>query len=123
MVSLAATASSVTSCAVARLELAATLHRHRRENRLTQEQAQATWQKFEMDEQMGAWEWTPVTQGLIRAACTKTRQLPASVFLRSADALHLTSAREQGFTEVYTNDRHMLAAAPYFDLRAVNILP
>jgi hypothetical protein len=32
------------------------------------------------------------------------------------DALHLVTAADSGFVEVWTNDRHMLAAAPHFGL-------
>ena len=44
----------------------------------------------------------------------------AKCFLRG-DALHLACAEEQGFQEVYTNDRHMLKAARYFHLTGVNV--
>lgn len=33
------------------------------------------------------------------------------------DAVHLATAQQIGESEVWTNDRHMLAAAPYFGLR------
>ena len=34
----------------------------------------------------------------------------------TADAVHLATAREVGEREVWTNDRHMLAAASFFGL-------
>jgi predicted nucleic acid-binding protein len=34
----------------------------------------------------------------------------------AADALHLITAQGQSETEVWTNDRQLLAAAPYFGL-------
>jgi predicted nucleic acid-binding protein len=56
----------------------------------------------------------------------KSRQhvlrLPNSVFVRSGDALHLTCAAEQGFREVYTNDRHMLQAAKQFKLVGIDVV-
>jgi hypothetical protein len=41
---------------------------------------------------------------------------PPDLFLRTADAVRLMTAHEIGESSVWTNDRHMLAAAPYFGL-------
>jgi predicted nucleic acid-binding protein len=43
-------------------------------------------------------------------------ELPDGVFLRSGDAIHLVNASQAGFPEVWTNDRHLLSAAPHFGL-------
>ncbi|GDX08283.1 hypothetical protein LBMAG57_00540 [Verrucomicrobiota bacterium] len=48
-------------------------------------------------------------------------RLPATVFVRAADALHLTCTAEEGFTAIHTNDRHMLAAAPEHGLQPVSL--
>ena len=42
---------------------------------------------------------------------------PRDVFLRTGDAVHLLSAREHGLLEIYSNDRHLLAAAPHVGMR------
>jgi hypothetical protein len=39
-----------------------------------------------------------------------------ALFIRTADAVHLATAHEIGERDVWTNDRHMLAAAAYFGL-------
>jgi predicted nucleic acid-binding protein len=38
-------------------------------------------------------------------------RLDKSVFLRSLDALHLVTAKAEGFERIYANDRHALAAS------------
>jgi predicted nucleic acid-binding protein len=58
----------------------------------------------------------PVTDWLLRRVEATTRALPSSCHLRTLDALHLVTAADSGFAEIWTNDRHMLAAAPHFGL-------
>lgn len=52
---------------------------------------------------------------------TVLRTAPSSTFLRAADAMHLAAAAWHGFKEVYSNDRHFLAAAPLFGLRGIDV--
>ena len=68
------------------------------------------------------WQWLGVTSNLLERTRKAVLDLPITVFLRSADALHLACAEEHGFQEVYTNDSHMLKAARYFHLTGVNVL-
>jgi predicted nucleic acid-binding protein len=63
-----------------------------------------------------------VTSELLEQARKAVLDLPSTVFVRSGDALHLACAEEQGFQQVYTNDRHMLKAARHFHLTGVNVL-
>jgi len=37
-------------------------------------------------------------------------------YVRAGDAIHLASAKDAGFQEIWTNDRRLLQAAQYFDL-------
>jgi predicted nucleic acid-binding protein len=46
---------------------------------------------------------------------------PRDLFIRTADAVHLATAHEAGERDVWTNDRHMLAAAPYFGLTGQSV--
>ena len=59
----------------------------------------------------------PVTPALADKTAAVCARLPRTAFLRAADAVHLISAREHGLPEIYTNDRHMSAAAHHFRLK------
>ena len=45
---------------------------------------------------------------------------PMPTELGTLDAIHLVTARAEGFERVYSNDRHLLAAAKSFGLEGVN---
>jgi len=62
------------------------------------------------------WNFIPVTGALLRRAGLIVLASPPNIFLRAADAVHLTTAKELGEKEVWTSDRHMLAAASHFGL-------
>ena len=64
----------------------------------------------------------PLTDPILERVETVFANAPATTYLRSADALHLATAAEHGFTEIHSNDKHLLAAAPLFGLRGVNII-
>jgi predicted nucleic acid-binding protein len=67
------------------------------------------------------WTELPVTSALVEAQVHRMATLPRTVFLRAADALHLTCAAEAGLREVYSSDLHLVAAAPHFGLRGVTL--
>ena len=108
-------------CATGRGEVVATFHRHFREKRLTQRQFQLLASQVEMDLDAGLWTALPVTSSVVEAQARQMAMLPADVFLRAADALHLACAAEAGLGDVYSSDRHLVAAAPHFGLRAITL--
>ncbi len=108
-------------CATGRGEVVATFHRHFRERRLTQREFRRLAAQVEADLDAGLWTALPVTAALIAAQAERMAALPAKVFLRAADALHLACAAEAGLREVYSSDRHLVAAAPHFGLRPVTL--
>ena len=65
----------------------------------------------------GLWTLLPITEALLGQAETAIRNLAPQVFLRAGDAIHLITARYAGHTEIWSNDRHLLKAAPFFGLR------
>jgi predicted nucleic acid-binding protein len=63
----------------------------------------------------------PVTNLILRRVELLTRTLATSIFLRAGDAIHIVSAVEAGFHEIWTNDRHLLAAAAHFGLQGRSV--
>ena len=115
-------ADGLASCELARLEFASILKRHVREHHVTRREMTAILKEFEEDEKNGVWRWFGVTSELLEKARKAVLDIPNTVFVRSGDALHLACAQEQGFHDVYTNDRHMLQAARYFHVTGVDVL-
>jgi len=106
-----------------RAEVAAALHRKLREGVFAEAAFRELMAQFADDCAQGLWTWIPVTGAVLEATVAAIRRAPKSVFLRAADAIHLACARQSGFTEIYTGDRHMTVAAPHFRLRAVSVVP
>jgi hypothetical protein len=63
----------------------------------------------------------PVSDALMTRVAVRIAQLPRTVYVRAGDAVHLCAAGEAGFSEVWTNDRHMLAAAGAFGLQGRSV--
>lgn len=108
-------------CATGRGEVVATFHRHFREQRLTQREFRQLAAQVEVDLDAGLWTALPVTSSVVETQARRMVALPRTVFLRAADALHLACAEEAGLREVYSSDRHLIAAAPHFGLRPVTL--
>jgi len=110
--------SGLTTSAWCRAELMCVLLRHVREGSLVPKQAWELHDLFRDDVATGAWELLPVSADLLRDVEDQLRRLRRrDVFLRAGDAVHLMTAKRAGFKEVWTSDRHMLAAAPRFGLK------
>jgi len=77
--------------------------------------------QFNDDCGQGLWTWLPLTSALAAKTVAAFARLPRRVFLRSADAVHLICAQEHGLPEIYTNDRHMSAAARQFRLKPLTV--
>ncbi|MDZ4744299.1 MAG: type II toxin-antitoxin system VapC family toxin [Verrucomicrobiota bacterium] len=120
---LAQNTSGLASCILGRIEFFSGLHRHLREKRITTAEHKKVVKLFESDEKNGVWTWFPMTNTLAKMACNHFSHLPSDQFLRSFDAIHLTCASEQGFPEIYSNDKHLLTAAPLFNLAGKNVIP
>lgn len=109
-------ADAIHSSVLALVEFHAVLHRQMREQTITPAAARNLASLFAGHAEQGLWHLMPVGEGLLRRTATRMLSAPRHLFLRTADAVHLMSAKEAGEREIWTNDRHMLAAASYFGL-------
>ena len=113
----------VGSLSLGRLELAAAFHRKLRESQIERAAYKSLIAQFERDHASGIWTWFDSSQTLIEKASKKFATLSAKIFLRASDALHLVCAKEHGFREIYSNDKHLLGAAKHFGLKGRNVIP
>jgi predicted nucleic acid-binding protein len=113
---LAKTAAGIWSSQWAIAEFHAVLHRQLREGFLSSEDVRSIASAFEQHVSLKFWNLVPVREGLLRMMGTFVVSAPSDLYLRAADAVHLTTAKELAEREVWTNDRHMLKACPHFGL-------
>ncbi len=114
--------TGVGSLSLGRLELAAAFHRKLRESIIDPSAHKALLAQFSADNSSGFWTWFDSTQELVEIASKKFANLPKKIFLRASDALHLVCAKEHGFREIYSNDKHLLSAAKHFGLKGRNVI-
>lgn len=103
-------------------EAVAAFHRKLREGSLSAKSYRAVLAQFEADLTAGAVHWLPTGPAILTLIRETYAKLPATVYLRGADAIHLATASANGFAIIHSNDRHLLAAAPHFKLQAVNLI-
>jgi predicted nucleic acid-binding protein len=118
---LAESLGRVHCSALGRIEVTSVFHHKWREGAFTESEFREVSAQFADDCAAGLWTWLSVTDSLIETTAEAVRSLNKLITIRSADALHLVSAREHGLPRVYTNDRHMLLAAPVFGVEATAV--
>jgi predicted nucleic acid-binding protein len=97
-------------------EVTCAFHRHLRQGGLDASQYRNLLKLFLEDVGAGNWMLTPVTERLLHKMTVLMGTLPSTTYLRAGDAMHLTTAQDLGESEVWTSDRHILAAAGHFGL-------
>lgn len=109
-------AGKIHSSVWALAEFHGVLHRRIREGSISGEQASDLASRFSAHARDGLWNFVPANEALLRRTGFLMVSAPRDIFVRTADAVHLATAQELGEHDVWTSDRYMLAAAPYFGL-------
>ena len=117
-----ATTDHIACCLHGHAEAIAAFHRKFREGVITQREMATVIAEFEKDSAANAFRWLPLSPAVISRTVSVYGSLPPNVYLRSSDAVHLACAVENGFKEIYSNDRHLLAAASYLGVKGTNII-
>lgn len=117
---LARTSGVVVSSGMTVAEVSAAFHRKLRERAVTLNVFRALQGQFAHDLDEGLWRLAGPTEALIRDVQATFARLDRSVFVRSLDAVHLVTAKAEGFERIYSNDRHLLTAARSFGLEGVD---
>ena len=119
---LAHRADGLACSQLGRVEFWSVINRHVREGRLSRADAEVVRGLLKADEASQVWTWLPITARLLGNACAMLEHLPVDACIRSADAVHLTTAKDGGFTEIYSNDRQLLRCAVHFGLKGLDVL-
>jgi predicted nucleic acid-binding protein len=118
---LAAT-DHIACCLLGQAEALSVFHRKFREGAFSRDTLCVLLSQFQKECAIGAFSWLPLSNIVIADLHKIYANLPKSAHLRAADAVHLACAGENGFKEIYSNDRQLLAAAGHFGLRGMNLI-
>ena len=97
-------------------EVNSAFHRHTREGWITRDQCLRRANAFADHVNEGFWTLIPIRESLLKRTANAVIRAPRELFLRAGDTLHIITAQDLGLREIWTNDRHMLRAAPHFGL-------
>jgi predicted nucleic acid-binding protein len=103
-------------------EMMAAFHRKLREGAIRPTAYAALMGQVRAHIEAGAFRWLAQDGEIFSRLRNVYQKLPAIVFLRAADAIHLATAAESGFRIVYSNDAHLLAAAKHFGIEGRNLI-
>lgn len=117
-----AAADTVACAQHGRAELIAALHRKVREGSLPGNLYRVVLGELAAEIRAGAFNWLPLSQPVFDRLHLVFAGLRGTVFVRAADAMHLSAAAENGFREIYSNDVNLLGVAPHFGLRGLNVI-
>lgn len=113
-------AGAVVTSGIAVAEVSAAFHRKLRAGAIESRVFRALQQQFTHDIEQGLWTRVGPSEALLEEVQALFTRLDSSVCVRSLDALHLVTAKSEGFARLYSNDRHVLGACASVGLVGVD---
>jgi predicted nucleic acid-binding protein len=110
----------IVTSGVAVAEVSAAFHRKFREGAVDRQVVRALQGQFAHDVQTGLWKLIAPSEILLQKVQALFVRLDRSVFVRSLDALHLVTAKDEGFDRIHSNDRHLLQACARLGLKGID---
>lgn len=107
---------------IAFTEMYSSFHRKYREKHHSKVEMENCMDQFELDIQNGLISFIPFEPLVHKKVADVYRKLPEKIFLRSPDAIHLASCEITGFKIIYTHDIRMIQSAPFFHLKAIDLV-
>ncbi len=120
--SLARDHERIACCEYGKIELFAAFHRAFREKYIDAAYFKTVVKQLRQDDRDGIWIWLPFNREFMNSVASAFESLPANVYLRAADAIHLKCAAVNSILSLYTNDVHLLKAADHFGVNARNVI-
>jgi len=117
-----ASTDHVACAAHGQAEMIAAFHRNLREGAIRPAAYSTLLRQVRAHNELGAFLWLAQDQEIFSLIADVYAKLPATVFLRAADAIHLATAAESGFRIVYSNDVHLLKAAEHFGIEGRDVI-
>jgi predicted nucleic acid-binding protein len=117
-----ATTDHIACASHGQAEIMAAFHRKLREGAIRPAAYTALVVQLKTHITAGAFQWLGQDEETLLRVRRVYERLPASVYLRGADAIHLATAAEAGFRIVYSNDLHLLSAAKHFGIEGRNVI-
>lgn len=102
-------------------EMACVFQRQIREFKVPSSQVARARDFFIADVQAGVWSLLPLSEPFLLQAASVIAALPSSMYLRAGDAIHLAAAQNAGLSEIWSNDKRLLRAAPAFGLTGKSV--
>ena len=118
---LAAT-DHIACCIHGQAEVVSAFHRKFREGAINQKEFGTLLAEFDKDCSAGAYRWLPLSPVVIARLTNAYADLPGTIVVRAADAIHLACAAAAGFHTVHSSDTRLLNAAGHFGLQGSNII-